>query len=637
MKKQGKISVTTENIFPIIRQWLYSSQDIFVREIISNAADAITKRQHLANMGQVASFSGGKIQIKYDKSAKTLTISDNGIGMSAEEIEKYINEIAYSGLVDFVEKYQKETDAGSQIIGHFGLGFYSAFMVAEQVEIISQSCQEGTEAVHWLSHEGIDFTMETASREGVGTDIILHFSEEAAGQYDEFKIRSTVRKYCQFLQYPIYLTVIEQSHGEFDQAEGETAETSSQEDDTKVKTVGPDLINDPQPIWNKKPSDLSDKDYLDFYRETFQGMDEPMFWVHLNLDYPFRLKGVLYFPNVDLRYEKLEGRIKVYYNQVYVADNVPEIIPEFLFLLKGCIDCPDLPLNVSRSFLQDDQYVQKLSDHIVRKVADRLIKLAKDQPEKYEEYWPNLQLFVKYGMMRHPKFADRVYDIGLLEKAGGGYVKLHEVPEGQIFYTPGRDKLSAYVDLAQKQGRDVYILGEEIDIQWMSFLEYRSQGKLKFIRVDADSSDHEDTSVEDHERDNFNKLLAELGQTNYQVKYQQGGADGLPLLIREDEAYRRTRDLLKQIEATGDDKAISSFKEMLAKEDSKPSLIVNTDRQILKTLDKIDHDFALKLTDYLIKLAKLSQGELQGSELIDFLGVSADYAFRSAGPTSGQD
>lgn len=637
MKKQGKISVTTENIFPIIRQWLYSSQDIFIREIISNAADAITKRQHLANMGEVASFSGGEIQIKYDKAAKTLTISDNGIGMTADEIEKYINEIAYSGLVDFVEKYQKETDSNSQIIGHFGLGFYSAFMVADQVEIVSQSCQQGTEAVHWLSHEGIDFSMESSKREGVGTDIILHLSADAGQLYDEYTIRSTVKKYCQFLQYPIYLSVLGGEPGRDSDGAEQSPVQTAEGDQATEQSPAKELLNDPDPIWNKKPSELTDEDYLSFYRETFPGIDEPMFWVHLNLDYPFRLKGILYFPNVDLRYEKLEGRIKVYYNQVYVADNVPEIIPEFLFLLKGCIDCPDLPLNVSRSFLQDDQYVQKLSDHIVRKVADRLIKLSTDQPEKYEEYWPNLQLFVKYGMMRHPKFADRIYDIALLEKANGGYVRLADLKEGKIFYAPGKNKLSAYVDLAQKQGHDVYTLGEDIDIQWMSFLEYRSQGKFNFVRVDADDSKADESEIEKDERDNFDKLLAELGQAEYQVKYQKAGADSLPFLIREDEEYRRTKDLLKQIEATGDEKTIASFKEMLAKENRKPSLIVNTDRPILAKLANIDHDQGLRLIDYLLKLAKLGQGDLQGSDFIEFLGVSADYAFQSTEPTCSKD
>ena len=343
MNKKGKISVTTENIFPIIRQWLYSSQDIFLRELVSNGVDAITKRQHLSNLGEVETFENPRIDIILDRKTNQLTISDNGLGMTAEEVDKYINEIAYSGLVDFVEKYQEEGDPKSQIIGHFGLGFYSAFMIADNVEIQTKSCFLDKPAVHWQSEEGIEFEMTAGNRQEVGTDIIMHLTEEAVETYSEFELRSIIRKYCQFMQYPIYFKVISE---QIDEEQTDQEETP---------------INNPNPLWNKMPREVEDQEYKDFYYEVFPDGKEPLFWVHLNLDYPFRVKGILYFPKIDLQYEKLEGRIKVFYNQVYVADNVPEIIPEFLFLLRGCIDCPDLPLNVSRSFLQDDQYVKKLS------------------------------------------------------------------------------------------------------------------------------------------------------------------------------------------------------------------------------------------------------------------------------------
>lgn len=611
MNKKGKISVTTENIFPIIRQWLYSSQDIFLRELVSNGVDAITKRQHLSNLGEVETFENPRIDIILDRKTNQLTISDNGLGMTAEEVDKYINEIAYSGLVDFVEKYQEEGDPKSQIIGHFGLGFYSAFMIADKVEIQTKSCFLDKPAVHWQSEEGIEFEMTAGNRQEVGTDIIMHLTEEAVETYSEFELRSIIRKYCQFMQYPIYFKVISE---QIDEEQTDQEETP---------------INNPNPLWNKMPREVEDQEYKDFYYEVFPDGKEPLFWVHLNLDYPFRVKGILYFPKIDLQYEKLEGRIKVFYNQVYVADNVPEIIPEFLFLLRGCIDCPDLPLNVSRSFLQDDQYVKKLSGHIVRKVADRLKEVSRKERKQYEEWWQFLQVFVKYGMMSDQTFSDRVHDIVLIKDVEGNYHSLKDLPEGEIYYTPSETELSAYTAMAQKQGETVYLLDQEIDIQWMSYLEFNSQNKIKFIRVDAEADSGIEKDVDKKDEELVSQYISEIEPDQYEIKFQAIGKDSLPLLIRESEETRRMNDFFEQIKNSGDQQAIDSIEQMMQNDPNKPALIVNTDQPVLEKLQKLGKEQASELTNYFLKLAKLGQGSLKGQEFIDFLELSAKYAFES--------
>lgn len=611
MNKKGKISVTTENIFPIIRQWLYSSQDIFLRELVSNGVDAITKRQHLSNLGEVETFENPRIDIILDRKTNQLTISDNGLGMTAEEVDKYINEIAYSGLVDFVEKYQEEGDPKSQIIGHFGLGFYSAFMIADKVEIQTKSCFLDKPAVHWQSEEGIEFEMTAGNRQEVGTDIIMHLTEEAVETYSEFELRSIIRKYCQFMQYPIYFKVISE---QIDEEQTDQEETP---------------INNPNPLWNKMPREVEDQEYKDFYYEVFPDGKEPLFWVHLNLDYPFRVKGILYFPKIDLQYEKLEGRIKVFYNQVYVADNVPEIIPEFLFLLRGCIDCPDLPLNVSRSFLQDDQYVKKLSGHIVRKVADRLKEVSRKERKQYEEWWQFLQVFVKYGMMSDQTFSDRVHDIVLIKDVEGNYHSLKDLPEGEIYYTPSETELSAYTAMAQKQGETVYLLDQEIDIQWMSYLEFNSQNKIKFIRVDAEADSGIEKDVDKKDEELVSQYISEIEPDQYEIKFQAIGKDSLPLLIRESEETRRMNDFFEQIKNSGDQQAIDSIEQMMQNDPNKPALIVNTDQPVLDKLQKLGKEQASELTNYFLKLAKLGQGSLKGQEFIDFLELSAKYAFES--------
>ncbi|NLM18603.1 MAG: molecular chaperone HtpG [Clostridiaceae bacterium] len=639
MNKKGKISVTTENIFPIIRQWLYSSQDIFLREIVSNGVDAITKRQHLANLGQVDEFANPRIDIVLDQENRTLTVSDNGIGMTAEEVEKYINEIAYSGLVDFVEKYQDEGDPKSQIIGHFGLGFYSAFMVADKVEIQTKSCFTDQPAVHWQSEEGIEFEMTQGQRETAGTDIVMHLTEEAAKQYNEFELRAVLKKYCQFMQYPIYLNVLttkdetEEAAIKAGKVESQTEKTTDEVEEAKTEQETEKPINNPDPLWNKRPAQVEKQEYIDFYYEVFPDGKEPLFWVHLNLDYPFRVKGILYFPKLDLQYERLEGRIKVFYNQVYVADNIPEIIPEFLFLLRGCIDCPDLPLNVSRSFLQDDQYVRKLSSHIVKKVSDRLSEVYRKELDQYKEWWQYLQLFVKYGMMSDRNFSERVQDIALLKDVTGEYTSLKDVTEGNVYYTPGENELSAYTAMAQQQGKTVYVLDQEIDLQWMSYVEFNSQGKIKFVRVDAEPEteqlNEKTQDIAQEQKTFLTEILKKLGEDQYEVKYQASGTDSLPLLIRESEEFRRMNDFLEQVKRSGDEKMLESMQQMLEKDKNKPSLIVNTDQPLLERLETLNQDQALDLINYFLKLAKLGQDSLQGTEFIEFLELSAKYAFES--------
>ncbi|MGI6579438.1 MAG: molecular chaperone HtpG [Saccharofermentanales bacterium] len=625
MNKKGKISVTTENIFPIIRQWLYSSQDIFLREIVSNGVDAIIKRQHLANLGQVDEFANPRIDIVLDQKNRTLTVSDNGIGMTAEEVDNYINEIAYSGLVDFVEKYQDEGDPKSQIIGHFGLGFYSAFMVADKVEIQTKSCFEDQPAVHWQSEEGIEFEMTQGQRETAGTDIIMHLTDDAVRQYTEFELRAILRKYCQFMQYPIYFNLLKEKD--------ETEKTDDNLEATATEQETEKPINNPDPLWNKRPAQVEQQEYKDFYYEVFPDGKEPLFWVHLNLDYPFRVKGILYFPKLDLQYERLEGRIKVFYNQVYVADNIPEIIPEFLFLLRGCIDCPDLPLNVSRSFLQDDQYVRKLSSHIVKKVADRLLEVKRKEPDQYQEWWQYLQVFVKYGMMSDRNFSERVQDIALIKDVTGEYTALKDISEGNVYYTPGENELSAYTAMAQKQGKTVYVLDQDIDLQWMSYVEFNSQGKFKFVRVDAEAATEQTgkhaEEIAQEQKTILTDLLRSLDVDQYEIKYQASGANSLPLLIRESEELRRMKDLLDQVERSGDEQMLESIKQMLEKEDNKPSLIVNTDQPLLERLENLNQDQALDLISYFLKLAKLGQGSLKGTEFIEFLESSAQFAFKS--------
>lgn len=600
--KKGQVSVTTENIFPIIRQWLYQDKDIFLRELVSNAADALAKFSRLTLMGQAEGDDKPlQIDITYDGKAGTLQIADNGIGMSFAEIEKYINQIAYSGMVDFAERFKGEGSAGGAFIGHFGLGFYSSFMVADTVRIDSKSYGEEA-AAFWQSEDGIDYEMGPGERASRGTTITLYLNEEAKKEFDAHFLEDVLTKYCGFMAWPIYFH-----------------DANAEPKDDAEHVVTP--LNDPEPLWKKNPQDISDDEYKAFYKKVFADHRDPLFWIHLNMDYPFRLQGILYFPKADRSYETLDGRIKIYYNQVFVADNIKEIIPDFLFLLRGTLDAPDLPLNVSRSFLQNDQYVRKLSGHIIRKVADKLVALAKDDFDTYTTFWNDIDLFVKYGMMKEDRFYDRAKEALLFEKIDGTFVKYSEVGEGKLLYTPGKDQLAAYVAMATEAGTPVYLFDHEIDNQFLSFLEYKSEGKLSFERVDASIGAEATDQVE--KRDLLEShIRTVVHDDKLTVRLASLGESGLLAMFEESEQARRLQELKEQFEQfalAGDDGA-----DLFART---RALVINVDSPLLDAVVneavKGEPDPASNpMTQYVYDVARLSQHDLHGDDLVRFLKLA---------------
>ena len=489
--KTGKVTVTTENIFPVIRQWLYSDQDIFVRELVSNCCDAVAKFKRLVELGQAEASEDEKysINVIYDDVNKTIAFEDNGIGMTAEEIDKYINQIAFSGAMDFVTKYQEQSTDKAGIIGHFGLGFYSAFMVADEVTIDTRSFVKDAEPVLWKSEDGMEYEIAESSKQTRGTIITLKLSDEAKEIFNGSKIREILRKYCSFVPTEIYFTDVEADRKAAEAEEKRRKEKEEKGEEYVAPDNTPKALNDPSPLWAKKPSECTEDEYKQFYHNVFPDMRDPLFWIHLNMDYPFNLQGILYFPKTDNVYQSLEGRIKIYNHQVFVADNIEEIIPDFLFLLKGCLDCSDLPLNVSRSALQQDEYVKKLSSHIIKKVSDKLNEVFKNDRASFEKYWSDISVFVKYGMMKDEKFYEKTKDICLFKLNGGGFATLSELTEGKdtIRYTTDPISQAAYISMAEKDGFKVIILDEELDNNFISFLEYKYQN-FKFKRVDSELS-----------------------------------------------------------------------------------------------------------------------------------------------------
>ena len=493
--KHGNLSINSDNIFPIIKKWLYSDHDIFFRELVSNGCDAITKLRKLDMMGEYSLPEDYKpaIQVIADSEAKTLTFIDNGIGMTAEEVEEYINQIAFSGATDFIEKYKDKTNE-DQIIGHFGLGFYSAFMVADEVHIDTLSWQEGAKPVHWECDGGTEFDMDEGSWDQVGTRITLYLNEDCLQFCNEYKANEVLTKYCSFMPYEIRLS-------------------------GKADAEAP-VINDTMPLWAKNPSECTKEDYVEFYRKVFADYKEPLFWIHLNMDYPFNLKGILYFPRINMEYESLEGVIKLYNNQVFIADNIKEVIPEFLMLLKGVIDCPDLPLNVSRSALQNDGFVKKISDYITKKVADKLAGLCKTQKDEYEKYWDDIAPFIKFGCLKDEKFCQKMTDYILFKNLEGKYMTLPEClevnkidpdeadavdengeaveaevvsdaaekKEKTIYYVTDEQQQSQYISMFKAAKMDAVILPERIDQPFISQLEAKNEG-IHFARIDADLTD----------------------------------------------------------------------------------------------------------------------------------------------------
>lgn len=637
-RRTGQINVNTENIFPIIRKWLYADQDIFLRELVSNASDAIKKRELLSQMGEIELAAGyeAAIHVTYDSDAQTLTISDNGIGMSEEEIDKYINQIAFSGAMDFMNKY-KDKAASDGIIGHFGLGFYSAFMVSDRVEISSLSCQPNARSAHWESEEGTEFVIQAGSRTTVGTDMILHLNEEARESLDATKLREIMDKYCSFMPYPIYFEDIvgdakqkEEGEARYQErlTDWEKKKAEAEEKGESFEEIEPSPyvhpiaqpINQTEPLWKKSPKDVSDEEYKAFYRDTFNDYREPLFWIHLNMDYPSRVQGILYFPQSENVYETLDGRVKIYNNQVFVADNIKEVIPDFLFLLKGCIDAPDIPLNVSRSFLQNDAYVKKLSEHIVRKVADRLNKLFENERESYEKYWKDIKLFVKYGSLKDEKFYDRVKDSILFETTEGGHQTASEIGE-KIYYTHDPEAQVAYVNRALQSGKTVVIMNNDLDNSFMSMFEYKNPG-TRFLRLDAAIEGEE--GITEHKEVLTTLLQAASENEKLKIDVRALGEAEQPIILSESEESRRMQEMRLQFaQMQGTDMNLDELFpiEQIA--------IVNTDNPLVSRLvayANLSHkeEEAKRLARQAYDIARLAHGSLAGADLAAFLSRSTE-------------
>lgn len=549
IRESGNISIHTENIFPIIKKWLYSEKDIFLREVVSNSSDAISKMKKLVSIGeaQVEENPHYRILVTLDKENKTIRVADNGIGMTEEEVKKYINQIAFSGAVDFVEKYKDKTDEG-QIIGHFGLGFYSTFMVADRVVIDTLSFIPGQQAVRWSSAGGTEYEMDISDRVERGTTVTLHISEDSQELLEVYKLREILEKYCSFMPYEIY---VEELKAE------QPAEVKDEKEEGVKEPEAPKPINDTQPLWLKNPKDCTDEEYKKFYTQVFHDFNEPLFWIHLNMDYPFNLKGILYFPKLKHEFETMEGQIKLFYNQVFVADNIKEVIPEFLMLLKGVLDCPDLPLNVSRSFLQNDGYVAKISTHITKKVGDKLTFLFENERESYNKYWNDINPFVKYGCIREQKFHERVKDILIFKTTNEEYVTLKEYlernrekHENKVFYVTDEKQQAQYIRMFREHGMEAIILNTMIDNHFIQFLEMNEKD-VKFSRVDADLSESlkDDGNNLDAEaaadiQQSLEKLFREaVGNNELKVQTEALKSAGVPAMILLSEQSRRMQEM----------------------------------------------------------------------------------------------
>ncbi len=589
MKEKGSISVDAQNIFPIIKQWLYSDKDIFLRELVSNAADAAAKLKKLADMGETDIGSDElTITVALDEKNKTITISDNGIGMTADEVKKFINQVAFSGAQDFMEKYSGENEK-SQIIGHFGLGFYSAFMVSDLVEINTLSYQENAAPVLWQSDGGTEFTMTDGSRTSRGTDIILHISEDSKGFLSESKLTGMLEKYCSFMAFPI------------------TFQNAEKEDEAKQ-------INDTHPLWLSKPGNIKDEKYIEFYKKVFHDYQDPIFWIHINVEYPFTLKGILYFPKMNNEMELLEGQIKLYNNQVFVADNIKEVIPEYLFLLKGVIDCSDLPLNVSRSFLQNDAYVEKVKNHITKKVADKLTSLHKNKPEQYQGYWDEISIFVKYGCMKDEKFFDKAKSALLFKTVKGEYLSLEQLKEKEkVVYTTDEKQQSQYINMYENMGIDTIVLNTVVDAHFVNFLEFKAG--LKLFRVDGDIEgllDKDKEQPEEHKR--AAELFKEiLGDSVGEVKTENIQNDAVPAMVILPEQMRRMKEMAKMMGGGNADMGDFVSKEY--------TLILNQNNPIIEkvvSLPKDSQDQKL-LVQYIYDVALMGFEQFSPEKLTSFM------------------
>ena len=552
-KEKGSVSIDAQNIMPVIKRWLYSDKDIFLREAVSNACDAITKFRmlHPDSEEQMA------VTVTVDKEKKLIKIADTGIGMTADEVRKYINQVAFSGANEFMKQFEdKKPEEQNDIIGHFGLGFYSVFMVSDKVEIQTLSSEGEADPVHWVSTDGMGFELSGGKRKAHGTDVILHISDEEKEFLELWKVREILNRYCGYMSYPVMLEDANAKPVEKDVPVGdEKNEDGSPKTEKVLEVPKPQQVNDTAPLWLKKPSDCTDEEYKAFYRKVFMDFEEPLFWIHLNVDYPFNLKGILYFPKLKNDFGTHEGQIKLFAGQVFVADNIKEVIPEFLMLLKGVIDCPDLPLNVSRSFLQNDGYVKKISAHITKKVADKLNGLMNTERETYEGYWDDIAPFVKYGCIKDSKFFDMVKDAILMKKTDGKYATLAEYrtanfdkTDRKVYYTNDEKRQAASVKLYTDRGIEVAVMNTLIDSNFMSFMEYqgKEEDRVTFARVDADIDGLKEESEEGRELD-AEKLQSlfrnALGRENLEVKLESLSDADMTAMVTEDEQMRRYKEM----------------------------------------------------------------------------------------------
>ena len=672
--KKGSLSISSENIFPIIKKWVYSDHDIFARELVSNGCDAITKLKKLDMMGEyeMPEDYKAKIQVIVNPEEKTLKFIDNGLGMTADEVEEYITQIAFSGATQFLEKYKDKTTE-DDMIGHFGLGFYSAFMVADEVQIDTLSYKEGAVPVHWVSDGGTEYEMEDGNKEGVGTEITLLLNEDSLQFVNEYRMREVLEKYCSFMPVEIYLSkenaeteyetipeeelldtdeVVEHIHEdakmeekENENGEKEMVEVSPAKD--KVKIVKrPVPINDTQPLWTKHPNECTKDDYIEFYRKVFMDYKEPLFWIHLNMDYPFNLKGILYFPKINTEYDSIEGTIKLYNNQVFIADNIKEVIPEFLMVLKGVIDCPDLPLNVSRSALQNDGFVQKIAEYISKKVADKLSGMCKTDKETYEKYWDDISPFIKFGCLKDEKFCDKMKDYILfknldhnyltlkecIEKNGGTIVEPNENKEDEnedantvtedmkttIYYVTDEQQQSQYINMFKKEGLDAVILSHNIDSPFITQLEQRNE-HVRFQRIDAELTDHFKEEVAEDEKDAFKEktdslmeiFRKALGKDKLNVKVEKMKDENVASMITLSEQSRRMQEMMKMYGMAGMDPSMFG-------DDS--TLILNANHPLVQyVVDHKDGENTELFCKQLYDLAMIAHKPLNPEEMTEFV------------------
>ena len=655
-KEHGNLSINSQNIFPIIKKWMYSDHDIFYRELVSNACDAITKLKKLSMIGEYEAPDDieYKVEIKLSAKDKTIKIIDNGIGMTKEEVDEYINQIAFSGAEAFLEKYKDKAN-DDQIIGHFGLGFYSAFMVADQVTIDTLSFKDGAESVHWSCDGGTEYDISEGTKTAPGTEITLYLNEDSYEFANEYKAKEVLDKYCSFMPVPIFVTNEDAGEQTEEIPEEEVTEKDTvldtfikdavteeveKEDGTKetvekvpakkmAKIVKrPVAINDIHPLWTKHPNECSDEDYKEFYRKVFHDYKEPLFWIHLNMDYPFNLKGILYFPKINTEYESIEGTIKLYNNQVFVADNIKEVIPEFLLLLKGVIDCPDLPLNVSRSALQNDGFVKKISDYITKKVADKLSGMCKTDKENYEKYWDDINPFIKFGCLKDEKFAEKMNDYIIFKNLDGKYLTLKECleenkekHENTVFYVTDEVEQSQYINMFKNEGIDAVILTHNIDQPFITNMESKNEN-LKFKRIDADLSDSfkEETS-KDELKDMTEKLSKTfkdaLGKENLTVNVEKLKDASISSMITLSEESRRMQDMMKMYSMPGMD--------MSAFGGEGETLILNASHPLVQYItEHQDGENAEMICEQLYDLAKLQHAPLSADAMTKFVARSND-------------